>query len=384
MRERRSLNIGESASLKLTKIAETLKAEGKKVCSFGIGEPDFTTPERIIDAAFTKAREGGTHYTPSAGIMPLREKIAEKLKRKNGIDASPESVLVTPSKFAVYSSLLSVAGEGDEVLIPDPYYLSYPDIAKLAGTVPVFVPTDSDYEMDLEAAAKLVNKRTKIFVFNSPANPTGKVYSEKSIRALCDFVIENDLTLVSDEIYEDLIFDGKHFSPASIPEMAERTLTISGFSKSYAMTGWRIGYLQGPLEVIKTCNKIQQQSITCAPSISQYAALEALNSDREVIEFREAFRRRRDLVIKLFSETDSISLRKPEGTFYFFPKYDLDIPTGQFAMDLLNEKQVIVTPGNAFGSAGEKHFRLSFAASDEIIEEGIGRISEFVKRKAVA
>lgn len=384
MRERRSLNIGESASLKLTKTAETLKAQGKKVFSFGIGEPDFTTPERIINAAFKKALEGGTHYTPAAGIMPLREKIAEKLKKRNGIDATAESVFVTPSKFAVYMSLLVAASPGDEVLVPDPYYLSYPDIARLAGTRPVYVPTDSEYELDLDAASKLVTDRTKVFIMNSPANPTGKVYSEKALRKLSDFIIENDLILLSDEIYEDLVFEGRHFSPGSMPEMAERTLTISGFSKSYAMTGWRIGYLQGPPEIIRACNLIQQQSITCASSVSQYAALEALNSDAEVVQFREAFRKRRELVMKLLSEIDTLETRKPEGTFYAFPLVKTSLSSESFCAELLNEEQVIVTPGSAFGKSGEHHFRLSFATSDEIIEEGIARIGRFLVEKKIA
>ncbi len=384
MRERRALDIGESASLKLTRIAESLKLQGKKIYGFGIGEPDFTTPERIINAAFQKAREGGTHYTPSAGLMDLRRAVAGKLKSRNSIDATPESVLITPSKFAVYMGILSTASPGDEVLIPDPYYLSYPDITKLAGAKPVYVPTDSDYEIDLDGASRLVTPKTKTFLFNSPANPTGKVYSEKSIRKLSDFIIENDLVLISDEIYEDLIFEGKHFSPASIEEMRDRTLTVSGFSKSYAMTGWRIGYIQGPVEIISQCNRIQQQSLTCAPSVSQYAALEALRSDTEVIEFREAFRRRRDLVLKLLSEIDSISVKKPEGTFYAFPSFESSLDTGSFCTDLLNEKQVIVTPGTAFGNAGEKHFRLSFATSDEVIEQGISRIREFMAEVTAA
>lgn len=381
MRERRTLDIQESASLRLTKTAETLRSNGETIYNFGIGEPDFTTPERIINAAFQKAREGATHYTPSAGIMPLRIKIAEKLKNKNGIDATPESVLVTPTKFAVYLSLMTMTKPGDEVLLPDPYYLSYPDIIKLAGAKPIFLKTDDEYEIDLDLASKLVTDRTKVFFINSPANPTGKVYSEKSLRKLCDFVIENDLTLVSDEIYEDLIFEGKHFSPASIAEMAERTLTVNGFSKSYAMTGWRIGYLQGPQKIISDCNKIQQQSITCAPSISQYGALEALKSDAEVIQFREAFRKRRDLVARLLDEIDGLSFRKPEGTFYAFPSFDGPFHVDEFCSELLNDQHVIVTPGSAFTSLKTSSFRISFATSDAIIESGIQKLGQFLTKK---
>lgn len=379
MRDRRSLDFEESASLRLTRVAEKLKGQGMKIYPFGIGEPDFTTPDRIITGAMESARKGGTHYTPASGIMDLRVAVSEKLKNKNDIDCTPESVLITPCKYAIYMSIFNMAKPGDEVLMPDPYYLSYPDITKLAGAVPVSVPTDNDYEIDLDEAAKLVNPRTKLFILNSPSNPTGKVYSERSIRRLSDFILENDLFLLTDEIYEDLIFEGKHFSPASIPELSERTLTINGFSKNYAMTGWRIGYLQGPEDIIKSCTKMQGQSLTCAPSISQYAALEALKSEKEVFEFRDAFRRRRDLVMKLLGEIDSLSVRKPEGTFYAFPEYHLSMDTEKFCMDLLNEKQVIVTPGTAFGKSGKNHFRISFATSDDVITEGLGRLKEFVE-----
>lgn len=378
MRQRRTLNFEESASLRLTRVAETLKQQGKKIYGFGIGEPDFTTPERIIKAAFRKAEEGGTHYTPAGGIMELRKAVSEKLRTKNGIDSTPDSVLITPSKYAIYMGIFTTCLPGDEVLVPDPYYLSYPDITKLAGALPVFVPTDKDYEFDLDEASKLVTPKTKLFLLNSPSNPTGKVYSERSIRKLADFILENDLMLLSDEIYEDLIFEGTHFSPASIPEMRDHTLTVSGFSKSYAMTGWRIGYLQGPKEIINSSIKIQGQSITCAPSVSQYAALEALRSDAEVVQFREAFRRRRELVMRMLSEIESITVKKPEGTFYAFPEFNADMGTEEFCTDLLNQKQVIVTPGTAFGESGNKHFRLSFATSDEVIEQGISRIGEFV------
>lgn len=379
MKPLRELSFKESASLNLTKKAEQMKAEGRKVYNFGIGEPDFTTPKRIIEYAFKEASKGKTHYTPSQGIKELRESISRKLNEQNGISCTPDQVLVTPTKFAIFSSILSVVLPGEEVMIPDPYYLSYPDIVKLAGATPVSVQCDGNFEIDLEDAEKKLTSKTKMFILNSPSNPTGKVYSEDSIKRLCDFVLEHDLYLLSDEIYEDLIFEGKHFSPGSLDEMSERTITVSGFSKSYAMTGWRIGYLQANREIVSSCNRIQQQSITCAPSVSQYAALEALKDRSDVEAFRKEFARRRDIVMGLLGKVDGLKTRKPEGTFYVFPHYSTDVSSDAYCSDLLNRKGVIVTPGSAFGSNGEGHFRLSFATSEETIREGIGKISEFME-----
>ncbi len=381
MKPLRQLSFKESASLNLTRKAELLKSQGKAVYNFGIGEPDFTTPERIIEYAFNEAKSGKTHYTPSQGIMELRKAISEKLEFRNKIHSSPDNIIVTPTKFAIYSSILSVALPGEDVMIPDPYYLSYPDIVKLADANPVSVATDENFEIDLSDAEEKITPKTKMFILNSPANPTGKVYSRNSIKKLCDFVLDHDLFLLSDEIYEDLIFDGEHFSPASIEEMADRTITVSGFSKSYAMTGWRIGYLQANKEIVSSCNRIQQQSITCAPSVSQYAALEALKDRSDVEKFRKEFAERREIVIDLLGKIDGLNTRKPEGTFYVFPQYASDEDSERFCSDLLTEKGVIVTPGSAFGNRGERHFRLSFATSESTIREGIAKLSEFIEEK---
>jgi aspartate aminotransferase len=369
--------INESATVSMSNKAAELKAAGKTIYNFGIGEPDFTTPEEIIDYAFQSAKDGKTHYTPSAGIMELRQKIAEKMKSKNNIDAEAANVLVTPTKFSLNLALYSIMDPGDEVLLPAPYYVSYPDIIKLNGGKTITVPTDENYEMDFDSMKKFVSPKTKVFMFNNPVNPTGKVYSEKSLRKLSDFILENDLYLLSDEIYEDLVYRGKMFSPGSIEEMRERTITLSGFSKSYAMTGWRIGYMVADQSIIKAANKVQQQTLTCAPSISQYAALKALDDENSVETMKAEFMKRRDLTVSLLSEIDGLNLYEPEGAFYAFPGYSEDKNDGDLALDLLEKQNVIVTPGSPFGAW--KHFRISYAASEDTIREGISRIGKYFK-----
>lgn len=373
-------SISESKSVSTSNKAAQLVKEGKRVYNFGIGEPDFTTPEHIIKAGFDYAMKGKTHYTSSYGIMELREAVSSKLKHENGIDAEVKNILITPSKFSVNLAVMSLLNPGDEVLLPEPYYLSYPDIARLHGAKVLPSPTDSDYSFDLDDMRKLVTPRTKLLMLSNPTNPTGRVYTEKEMRELSDFILENNMYLLSDEIYEDLIFEGKPYSPASREEMFSRTITMGGFSKSYAMTGWRVGYMVADEKIIKASNKIQQQTITCAPSISQYASLEAIKDRETPKKFREAFRKRLDLVYGLISESDKLSMRKPEGTFYAFVSYEGDMLSDVFSEKLINEKLVVVTPGSAFGQQGEYHFRLSFATDDETIKEGISRIREFVEK----
>lgn len=372
-------SISESKSVATSNKAAELVKAGKRVYNFGIGEPDFTTPEHIIRAGFEASLKGKTHYTSSYGILELREAISKKMNEVNSVKSTFKNLLVTPTKFSLNLSVMSLMNPGDEAIIPEPYYLSYPDIVRLHGGKVLASPTDENYSFDIDDMRSLLSPRTKMVIISNPTNPTGKVYSEKELRELSDFVIENNLFLVSDEIYEDLIFEGRMFSPASMPEMFDRTITVGGFSKSYAMTGWRVGYMVAPEEIIKASNKIQQQTITCAPSISQYASLAAIQDRETPVKFNEIFRKRRDLVHQLISQSDSLEMRKPEGTFYAFVRYGGNMPSDAFSEKLLNEKLVVVTPGSAFGDQGEYHFRLSFATDDETIREGIGKIIEFAK-----
>ncbi|CAC11669.1 probable aspartate aminotransferase [Thermoplasma acidophilum] len=371
--------INESATVSASNNVEKLRKQGLKIYNFGIGEPDFTTPEGIIDYAFEMAKQGKTHYTPSAGIMELREKIASKLKTRNRIDANAENVLVTPTKFGINLAMMVILNPGDEVIIPDPYYVSYPDIVKLAGGKPVPVRTTDDYDIDLDEMRKFVTPRTRAIILNNPNNPTGKVLSEKEIRDLVDFALENDIYIVSDEIYEDLIYEGSLYSPASMGKEAfEHTITLNGFSKGYAMTGWRIGYFVATEEIVEAANIIQQQTITCASSISQYAALRALDDNESPARMRSEFRKRRDLAYGILSESTDMKVHKPEGAFYMFPGYSKDIPSEKIAEMLLNQEHVVVTPGSAFGDRGRHHFRISFATSEDIIKEGLERLVKFM------
>ncbi|MCL4315134.1 MAG: pyridoxal phosphate-dependent aminotransferase [Candidatus Thermoplasmatota archaeon] len=375
-------SIRPSASLSITKTVAEMKAKNIHIYNFGIGEPDFTTPEGIIDYSYECSRSGMTHYTPSSGLPELRDAIAQKLRKFNNIDgASADEIVVSPTKFTIYATLLALLNPGEEVLIPEPYYLSYPDIVRLSGGKPVPFRTPDDFSLDLSEAEKLVSPRTRVFIYNSPVNPTGKVFTEKEVKGLVDFVVKNDLYLISDEIYENIIFRGKHISPASFDEIRDRTITVSGFSKSHAMTGWRIGYLHAPREIAKACDLIQQQTITCAPSVSQTAAIEALRDTESPVRFTEKFRERMHKVVKLLREIDGINVIEPEGTFYAFPKYDLNMDSVDFASSLLKESNVAVTPGTAFGESGERHFRLSFATSDEDIENGISALSGFIRNR---
>lgn len=375
-------SITESKSVATSNRAAELVKAGKRVYNFGIGEPDFTTPDHIIKAGCEASVNGKTHYTSSYGISELREAIAKKMNEFNGVKSTLKNVLVTPTKFALNLSVMSLMNPGDEAILPEPYYLSYPDIVRLHGGKVLMSPTDENYSFDLDDMRKLVSPKTRMVIISNPTNPTGKVYSEKELRNLSDFVIENGLFLVSDEIYEDLIFEGRMFSPASIPEMLDRTITVGGFSKSYAMTGWRVGYMVAPEEIIKASNKIQQQTITCAPAISQYASLAAIQDRETPARFNEIFRKRRDLVYQLISQSENLEMRKPEGTFYAFVKYSGKMTSDEFAEKLLNEKLVVVTPGSAFGDQGEYHFRLSFATDDETIREGIAKILDFSRTLA--
>ncbi len=372
-------SISESKSVATSNRAAELVKAGKRVYNFGIGEPDFTTPEHIIRAGFDAALKGKTHYTSSYGIVELREAISRKMNEVNNVRSTLKNILVTPTKFSLNLAVMSLMNPGDEAIIPEPYYLSYPDIVRLHGGKVLTSPTDGNYSFDLDDMRKLLSPRTKMVIISNPTNPTGKVYSEKELKELSDFVLENNLYLVSDEIYEDLIFEGKMFSPASMQEMFERTITVGGFSKSYAMTGWRIGYMVAPEEIIKASNKLQQQTLTCAPSVSQYASLAAIQDRDTPAKFNEIFRKRRDLVHGLISNSGNLEMRKPEGTFYAFVKYMGKLPSEAFSEKLLNDKLVVVTPGSAFGDQGEFHFRLSFATDDETIKEGISKIIEFAK-----
>ncbi|MEM3676494.1 MAG: pyridoxal phosphate-dependent aminotransferase [Thermoplasmataceae archaeon] len=380
MISRRVQNIQESKTVSLSNLVSTLSKKGRKIINFGIGEPDFTTPEHITRYSMEMALKGFTHYTPSAGIPELREKVAEIFSRKVNKRTNAENVMITPTKFSINLALGSLIDPGDEVIIGDPAYLSYPEIVKLQSGKPVLIENEDNYDYDFEKIEQIITPRTKAIIFCNPSNPTGKVYSRDQVSRMVKFARDHDIYLISDEIYEDIIFEGQMHNAASFESDYDKVITMGGFSKSYAMTGWRIGYMIASPEIINACNKIQQQTITCASSVSQYAALKALDDAETPARFCKIFKSRRDLVMQLLSEIDGLHARKPEGTFYVFPGYDPDIDSVEFSRKLLEENNVAVTPGSAFGPSGERHFRISFATDDNSIKEGISAIGQFMKR----
>lgn len=377
---RRVEKIKRSGTLKTLEKARELERKGVKVIYLSVGEPDFDTPEHIKRAACEAMESGYTHYTVSQGIRELREAIVEKLQDENGIEVTPENVIVTPgAKQAILEAVLSIVDEGDEVLIPAPSWVSYEEIVKLAGGVARRVPTNEHFKLTPETLENNMGGKTKLFILNSPNNPTGAVYSEKEIRELAEVLMDNHVYVISDEIYEKITYDEKHFSIGSIPGMDELTVTINGFSKAYAMTGWRLGYAAGPREVISAMNKIQQHSVTCAAAFVQKAGVEALRSPLSqecVEEMVKEFKRRRNLMSSELSKIGSISVRKPQGTFYMFPDISsTGMSSTELAEYLLEKEGVAVTPGRVFAGY-DNHVRISFANSIENLTEAVKRIRD--------
>ena len=379
MVSKRLQEVPPSGTVAISNMVSEMKASGiKDIISFSVGEPDFTTPGNVIDAAIESLREGFTHYTPSMGIPELKKAIAESTKAKNGIPCGPQNVLVTPTKQAIFMWALAYLDPGDEVLLPDPAWVSYEAVIRLAGAIPVYVSTyfDERYVINADNVLKAITPKTKAIIINSPSNPTGTVQPEKALKAIADICVDKDLIVLSDEIYEHVIYDAKHVSLAAMPGMWERTYTVSGLSKTYAMTGWRIGWLIA--DDVKSINKLQSHSITCCTSFVQTAAVEAINGPQDAKNAMvKEFKNRRDLALDLLAEIPGLACNKPDGAFYLFPKYDFDITSHKFAEGLLQNSHVAITPGRAFGPCGEGSFRLSYAASEDDIREGIARIKAF-------
>jgi aspartate aminotransferase len=378
MLSKRVLNLKESGTLKAMIKAKELQAKGIKVIQLDVGEPDFPTPINIIKAAEKAMEEGFTHYTPSLGIPELREAIANKLREENKIDVSKDNIIITPgSKQAIFYAVMALIDEEDEVIIPTPAWSSYMEIVTLAGGKVKEVPTNNDFSLNIEKIKEVITERTKLIIINSPNNPTGHVMDIKEIRELCELVLDSNLFVLSDEIYEKLIYEGQHISIASLPNMEERTITINGFSKTYAMTGWRLGYVVAPKNLISAMNKIQQHTATCATSFAQIAAIEALKPHTPIMPMIEEFKRRRNYICKALEKL-SFKFVKPKGAFYVFPEIPIDNMNSNEFCDLLLEKYgVSVTPGTAFGNYN-KHIRISYANSMENIEEAMKRIEMFI------
>lgn len=388
---RKAQNIGASLTLALTAKAGELKKEGIDVVSFGVGEPDFNTPKNIIEAATRAMEEGKTKYTATSGIVELKEAIARKLHDDNGLNYGTKNIIIsTGAKQSLANVFMAILNPGDEVIIPVPYWVSYPELVKLSDGVPVFIETkkENDFKVTYDELKSVLSENTKAIVINSPNNPTGTVYSKKDLEVIAKFAEENDLIIISDEIYEKLIYGKEeHISIASLSEDTfKRTVVINGFSKAYAMTGWRIGYAACyNEELIKVMNNVQSHMTSNTNSIAQFAALESLNGDQETIKnMVKEFSLRRELMIELISEIEDLTFIEPKGAFYVMIDVSKVLKKAnikgsmEFANLLLKEENVVVIPGIAFGE--DNFIRLSYATSKEEIIKGLKRIKEFVNK----
>jgi len=385
MFSKRIEKLSPSLTIAISQKARELKAQGRDILAFSAGEPDFDTPEVIKYEAIKAITDGFTKYTDVAGIPELLEAIKIKLKRDNHIDYDLDEIIASngakQSLFNIFAVLLN---EGDEVIIPAPYWVTYPELVKYHDGKPVIIQTDekTDFKITPDMLKKAITKKTKALILTTPSNPTGSVYTKDEIKAISDVLKDTDIWVISDEMYEKLVYEGKFIAVASVDEnMYKRTITVNGLSKSHAMTGWRFGYCAAKnKDLIKAMIKLQSQSTSNINTITQKAAIAALlgKADRDVEEMRKEFQKRRDFVYNAFNSIEGLSAIKPAGAFYIFVNHKKIVKESMtFAMDLLEEKGVAVVPGIGFGSEG--YFRFSFATDFETINRGIKRIEEFVK-----
>jgi aspartate aminotransferase len=385
--------IQPSPTLAVTQKARELKAAGRDVIGLGAGEPDFDTPDNIKEAAIAAIRRGETKYTAVEGIPELRKAIAGKFKRENGLDYTPAQTFVSAGgKSIIYNAMMASLNPGDEVICIAPYWVSYPDIVLLGGGTPVIVEAkiEDGFRLTPEALARAITPKTKWLIFNQPSNPTGACYTREQLKALTDVLLNHPhVWVLTDDMYEHLVYGGfKFWTVAQVePRLMDRTLTMNGVSKAYAMTGWRIGYCAGPEPLIKAMAKLQSQSVTNATSISQWASVEALNGTQHfIVERQKAFEERRDLVVSMLNQASGIECPKPEGAFYVYPSIrrliGKTVPSGKtiatdgdFASELLEAEGVAVVHGAAFGLS--PFFRISYATSNKLLEEACTRIQRF-------
>lgn len=374
-------SLDKSVTLKITALTKKLLREGKDVVNFAGGEPDFDTPAPVKEAAIKAINDGFTKYTPSTGTAELKQAIAEKLTKDNRLKISPEGIIVTTgAKYALFTAIFTVVEPGDEVIILSPYWVSYPQMATLAGAKIKFLdcPQSNNFKIDPAQIKKAITKKTKLLILNYPSNPTGITYSETELKELYDIIRDKSIYVISDEIYESLLYDGKtHTSFGSFPGAEDFTITVNGFSKSYSMTGWRVGYLAGPSKIISQAAKIIDHTTSCVCSIAQRAALAALADKDWPKKTCVQFQARRDILWEGLSDCDKIKPFKSEGTFYMFCDIrETGLSSMDFSTRLLEEKLVSCIPANAFGKEG--FIRCSFSTSDQQIKKGIERIKEFI------
>ncbi len=390
---RRIGSISESATLAVDAKAKALKAAGRPVIGFGAGEPDFPTPDYIVAAAMTACEDPAMHrYTPAGGLPALREAIAAKTKRDSDYDVSASQVLVTNGgKQALYNTFAALLNPGDEALLPAPYWTTYPESIRLAGGVPVVIPTNEDtgYKVSVAALDEAVTGNTKLLVFVSPSNPTGAVYSPDEVTAIGQWAAEKGIWVVTDEIYEHLVYGNALFSsmPVQVPEIADTCVVVNGVAKTYAMTGWRVGWMIGPTDVVKAATNMQSHATSNVANVSQRAALAAVTGDLSAVEMmREAFDRRRLTIVDMLNAIPGVTCPMPEGAFYAYPSVrgvlgrsirgKVPQTSAELAEIILDEAEVAVVPGEAFGTDG--YLRLSYALGDDDLVEGVQRIADLL------
>ncbi len=381
---KRITGIQPSVTLAIAAMAKAMQAEGKDVCSFSAGEPDFDTPVHIKAAAKQALDRGKTKYGAAAGEPQLREAIANKLQQDNNLSYSAANILVTNGgKHSLYNLMVTLINPGDEVIIPAPFWLSYPEMVKLVGGVPVIVDTDqsSDYKITPAALNAAITPKTKLFVLNSPSNPSGVVYTPDELQALAKVIVDRDILVVSDEIYEKIIYDGvEQVSIGALgAEIFQRTIISNGFAKAYSMTGWRIGYLAAPLPLIQAASALQGHSTSNVCTFAQYGAIAALEGDQGCVEtMREAFATRRQVILNRLQQISGLSCAKPDGAFYVFVNISsTGLGSLDFCKQLLEQQQVATIPGLPFGA--DDHIRLSYATDLVTIEKGMERLAQFTK-----
>jgi len=385
--------ITESATLAVDARAKALKAAGRPIIGFGAGEPDFPTPDYIVEAAVSACRLPQNHrYTPAGGLPELKAAIVDKTRRDSGFEASPANVLVTNGgKQAIYEAFATLLDPGDEVIVPAPYWTTYPEAIRLGGGVPVEVLADEtqDYKVTLTQLEAVRTDRTKVLLFNSPSNPTGAVYSRGEVEDIGRWALEHGLWVLTDEIYEHLVYDGLEAvsMPVVVPELADTCVIVNGVAKTYAMTGWRIGWMVGPKDVVKAATNLQSHATSNVANVAQHAAIAALTGDLSAVaEMRSAFDRRRRLIVSMLGDIDGVVCPEPQGAFYAYPSVKgllgreiggvTPTTSAELAELLLEQAEVAAVPGEAFGSPG--YLRFSYALGDDDLVEGIGRLQKLL------
>ncbi|MGH2410218.1 MAG: pyridoxal phosphate-dependent aminotransferase [Chloroflexota bacterium] len=375
----RMSRLGTETAFEVLARAQALEAQGRSVIHLEIGEPDFATPEAVVEAGVRALRDGHTHYTPSSGIAPLRQAVATEMHRTRGLNVSPEQVVVTPgAKPILFFALLALVDHGDEVICPDPGFPIYESMIRYAGgtVVPVALPESNAFRLDIEGLRRAVTPRTKMIIINSPANPTGGVLEPEDLAQIAEIAVEHDLMVFADEIYSRLLYEGEHHSIAVLPGMGERTILLDGFSKTYAMTGWRLGYGVMPLALVPHISRLMTNSNSCTAAFTQWAGAEAITGDQTPVErMRAEFLRRREVIVAGLNALPGVRCAMPKGAFYAFPNITATgFSSKELAGRLLDEAGVATLSGSSFGSGGEGYLRLSYANSVENIQEALNRM----------